>query len=320
MQAAGFPAPLVHGFREIEIPAGSFLPPFVPDIPIAGPLNPASWSQEQINAILNPQLLNVMSPNTAANTVAEIPGLGRFSIAIPPVNVEFPWAGAVASAEASGTMNLAASAAGLLPQSFPSFIKYERIPGEVPSHMDLPGLGIFNPANAYENKRQLSVAGDILQNSFDRLNDIVTGSAASGMRPLFAPVSTSSAAAAAPASAAPTSSGGLFGTASTASASPASPPAGPIQALLTNAGMGGGPFGGAFGGPLGGAFGGIFNNPLLQTAEGGSGLVQNIGQGLGQGLLEPVFSIANGSGAGGIVRGILDRAARLASPAGESAA
>ncbi|EZG71054.1 hypothetical protein GNI_053720 [Gregarina niphandrodes] len=74
MQAAGFPAPLVHGFREIEIPAGSFLPPFVPDIPIAGPLNPATWSQEQINAILNPQLLNLMNPNTAANTIAALLG------------------------------------------------------------------------------------------------------------------------------------------------------------------------------------------------------------------------------------------------------
>ncbi|EZG71175.1 hypothetical protein GNI_053510, partial [Gregarina niphandrodes] len=210
MQAAGFPAPLVHGFREIELPTGSLLPPFVPDIPIAGPLNPATWSQEQINAILNPQLLNLMNPNTAANTVTEIPGLGRFSIAIPPVNVEFPWAGAVAS----GTTNLATSAVSLLPQSFPSFIKYERIPGDAPSHMNIPELGLLNPANAYENKRQLSVAGDILQNSFDRLNGIVTGSAASGMRPLFAPVSAAPASAA-PASAAPAS-------AAPASAAPAS--------------------------------------------------------------------------------------------------
>ncbi|EZG71176.1 hypothetical protein GNI_053520 [Gregarina niphandrodes] len=173
--------------------------------------------------------------------------------------------------------------------------------------MNIPELGLLNPANAYENKRQLSVAGDILQNSFDRLNGIVTGSAASGVRPLFAPASAAPASAA-PASTSPAAAAPLFGTASSSSAARSG---GPIQALLNNERTGGG--------PLGGAFGGIFNNPLLQTAEGGSGLVQNIGQGLGQGLLEPVFSIANGSGAGGIVRGILDRAARLTSPAGESA-
>ncbi|EZG56480.1 hypothetical protein GNI_103560 [Gregarina niphandrodes] len=275
MQAAGFPAPLVHGFREIEVPAGSLLPQFVPDIPIMGPLNPASWSQEQINAALNPQVFNLMNPNT----VAEIPGLGRFSIAIPPVNVEFPWAGAALQATNGGRTNLASSAAGLLPQSFPSFVKYERIPGEAPTYMNFPELGIFNPANAYENKRQLFVAGDIIQGSFDRLNDIITGNGA------------------------PNNSNG------------------PIQNLLagttagTNSLLGvAGPLAGALGGSAlgGGALGGLFNYPLLQTAEAGTGLVQNIGQNIGQGLLEPVFSIVNSSGTGGAVRGILDRTARLA--------
>lgn len=210
MEQAGFPAPLVHGFREIEVPTASLLPSFVPNIPSMGPFNPATWSQEQIDAALNPP--GIFNAIAHPNTVTEIPGVGRFSLAVPPV----PWElGSGILNQNGGILNT-----GITP-SIPSFIRYERIPGPPPSYLNFPELGVLNPANAYagykapppsapgpiinalthpfgngsgpiaqaqqawnahqdannrgEGERQLSIATDLLQNGIDRISDIVNG-------------------------------------------------------------------------------------------------------------------------------------------------